>query len=371
MNGLGVSLDGLEPLHDRLRGVLGSYRSALDALRRAAASGLRTSVNTQVGSETMADLPALLDAIVAVGARQWQIQLTVPMGNAADHDDVVLQPYRLLELMPLLARLYLQGIDRDLLIVVGNNIGYFGPFEHLWRGFGDERVHWSGCKAGQTVLALEADGTVKGCPSLPTNEYAGGNVRELTLEQIWRSIRPAGNGLHQSTDELWGFCRTCYYANICGGGCTWMSHSLLGRPGNNPYCHYRALELQQRGVRERILKLEAASPLPFSTGLFAIVAENVTSGELIVTTPPPASVVGPDLPPSPSDAGAATVPPELEICRACNCYIWPAERTCPHCGVDLQHAAEVFGEEVRLRQAAKEEIMRFLAMEDLHVSTKT
>ncbi len=94
---------------------------------------------------------------------------------------------KLLVLMPLLARLYREGVARGLLMIVGNNIGYFGPYEHLWRGFGDELVHWTGCAAGQNVIALEADGTVKGCPSLATVGFAGGNVREMTLEDIWHS----------------------------------------------------------------------------------------------------------------------------------------------------------------------------------------
>jgi len=33
------------------------------------------------------------------------------------------------------------------------------------------------------------------------------------------------------------------------------AHSLLGVPGNNPYCHYRALELQKKGLRERVVKI--------------------------------------------------------------------------------------------------------------------
>ena len=65
-------------------------------------------------------------------------------------------PYRILELMPMLASLYEQGVDRGLLMVVGNNIGYFGPYEHIWRGFGDDLLHWTGCSAGHTVLALDA-----------------------------------------------------------------------------------------------------------------------------------------------------------------------------------------------------------------------
>ncbi|MBV9674772.1 MAG: radical SAM protein, partial [Acidobacteriaceae bacterium] len=168
LQGVGVSLDGLQPLHDRVRGVAGSFSRAVDTLKRVRQAGLNFSVNTQIGAETMDDLPELMEILIDLGVKQWQIQLTVAMGNAVDHDNLLLQPYRLLELMPLLAKLYSQGLERGLLMVVGNNIGYYGPYEHLWRGFGDERIHWAGCSAGHTVLALEADGTVKGCPSLPT-----------------------------------------------------------------------------------------------------------------------------------------------------------------------------------------------------------
>ena len=135
---------------------------------------MNISVNTQIGAEVIPQLPELMDVIIGAGAKQWQIQITVAMGNAVDHPELLLQPHRVLELMPMLARLYNEGAERGLLMVAGNNIGYFGPYEHIWRGFGDERVHWSGCSAGHTGLALEADGTVKGCPSLATVDSRAG-----------------------------------------------------------------------------------------------------------------------------------------------------------------------------------------------------
>src|SRR5215213_6320931 len=39
LNGVGVSLDGLAPLHDKVRNVPGSFERALDTLRRARAAG--------------------------------------------------------------------------------------------------------------------------------------------------------------------------------------------------------------------------------------------------------------------------------------------------------------------------------------------
>ena len=107
--GLGVSVDGLQPLHDRLRGVPGSYTEALRVLDDCRNVGLIASVNTQITSTVMPQLPELMDVIIDAGAKYWQVQLTVAMGNAVDNDEILLQPYELTTLMPLLADLHLQG----------------------------------------------------------------------------------------------------------------------------------------------------------------------------------------------------------------------------------------------------------------------
>ncbi|MEA2139347.1 MAG: hypothetical protein QOG56_2497 [Solirubrobacteraceae bacterium] len=334
LGGLGVSIDGLAEAHDRVRGVAGSFDHALLTLRRAKAAGLSTSANTQIGPQTMAELPALLDRLIEVGIGQWQLQLTVAMGNAVDHPELLLQPYELLELMPLLARLHRRAREHGVLLVPGNNIGYFGPFEHLWRGDGEERGYYSGCSAGQTVIGLEADGTVKGCPSLPTVGYAGGNIRDVPLEQIWRS----SNGSLRPGDDLWGFCGDCYYADVCRAGCTWTSHSLLGRPGNNPYCHHRALTLAERGVRERVVKVQEAGPDSFAIGRFELIEEGLDGG--------PAPDRGPLAPPTAGplaithrEPAAARprpiVPRPLGFCHGCNCFVREDEVSCPFCGGDL------------------------------------
>jgi Y-X(10)_GDL-associated radical SAM protein len=355
LQGVGVSLDGTEALHDKLRGVRGSFSRALDTLVRARSAGLTISVNTQIGAETMQHLPELMEVIIGAGAKQWQIQLTVAMGNAVDNDHLLLQPFQLFELMPLLARLYSEGASRGLLMVVGNNIGYFGPYEHLWRGFGDEQVHWSGCSAGHTVLALEADGTVKGCPSLATVGFSGGNVRDMRLDQIWASSPEIHFGRLRSVDDLWGFCRTCYYADICRGGCTWTSHSLLGRPGNNPYCHHRVLELRKQGLRERIIKRREAADASFAVGEFELVTERIPlndgeTGAVVSQTSARQGLVQLTRPKTVPVARDGRVPPKMDLCRNCDLYTWPGNIDCPHCGANLEAAAAAY-EEAAARRA--------------------
>jgi Y-X(10)_GDL-associated radical SAM protein len=358
LNGVGVSLDGMAPLHDRVRNVRGSFGRAVDTLRRVREAGLAISVNTQIGAETMPDLPELMETIIGIGAKQWQVQLTVAMGNAVDNDGLLLQPHRVLELMPLLARLYRDGAARGLLMVVGNNIGYFGPYEHLWRGFGDERVHWTGCAAGQTVLALEADGTVKGCPSLATVGFAGGNVRDLSLEEIWRNSEEIHFGRLRSVEDLWGFCRTCYYADVCRGGCTWTAHSLLGKPGNNPYCHYRALELSKQGLRERVVKTREAAKASFAVGEFELITERMSDGMMVASSAPEQRRADDKV--AANSPGEGRVPPRLDLCRACDAYIAGDESTCPHCGADVGAAAAAYEEDCRRRAAIIAEVERHL-----------
>lgn len=323
LGGLGVSLDGLADSHDRVRGVTGSFDFGLLTLGRAKAAGLRTSVNTQIGPQTIGELPELLEHLIDAGIGQWQLQLTVAMGNAVDHPELLLQPYQLLELMPVLATLYHRARRGGVLVLPGNNIGYFGPYEHLWRSDGDRPGHYSGCAAGHTVLGLEADGTVKGCPSLPTLDYTGGNIRHTTLDTIWRSA--ARDGSLRPADALWGFCATCYYAETCRGGCTWTSHSLLGRPGNNPYCHHRALTLAAQGRREHIVKVQDAGPASFAIGRFELREETVDGAPLPPREEPAAPVTVPRPP----------VPVELELCHGCTQFVHQEETTCPFCGGDL------------------------------------
>jgi radical SAM protein with 4Fe4S-binding SPASM domain len=270
----GVSVDGMERTHDELRGARGSYRSALAALASLSAASVKVSANTQINRLNMHELRDLLEVLIGAGIHSWQIALTVPMGRAADTPHVLLQPYDLLELFPILVELRGRCDEAQVRLWPGNNVGYFGPYEaKLHR---DLPGGYAGsCGAGLGVLGIEADGTVKGCPSLPTQAWAGGNVREHSLRDIWERAPALRYTRDRTTSDLWGFCKDCYYASDCMAGCTWTASVLMGKPGNNPYCHHRALELARIGKRERLVQVEAAPGLPFDHGRFEIVVENL------------------------------------------------------------------------------------------------
>jgi radical SAM protein with 4Fe4S-binding SPASM domain len=236
--------------------------------------GLPFSVNTQVNRLSLPHLEHVYEQLSAAGAHGWQIQLTVPAGRAADEPEVLLQPYDLLVFFPVLAALKQRADAARIKCLIGNNLGYFGPYDHVLRNM-SPCGHSQSCQAGRLGLGIEANGDIKGCPSLPTDRWVGGNTRERTLEQIWERSEPLRYNRDRTVEDLWGFCRTCYYADECRAGCTWMATSLFGRPGNNPYCHHRTLEFEKRGQRERVVLREEAPGTPFDHGQFELVLEPI------------------------------------------------------------------------------------------------
>lgn len=274
---ISVSIDGLKESHDAQRGSPGSWQAAVDTARRIQETPIRLATNTQINRLSLPEMVGLADLLKELGSRAWQIQLTVPMGRGADRPGLPIQPYQLLELFPLLVwikenKLTPNGIS----LFPGNNIGYFGPYEDLLRYGGKNGAHWGGCSAGKWCIGLEADGKIKACPSLPSEEWTGGYLQTDPLAEVVTSSPELIHLKNRTRDDLWGYCKGCYYADVCKGGCTWTSQCILGKPGNNPYCIHRALEHEKEGKREVLVHASAAPGLPFDYGRFDLQIQEMT-----------------------------------------------------------------------------------------------
>ncbi|MCA9651251.1 MAG: radical SAM protein [Myxococcales bacterium] len=269
-----VSIDGLAPTHDRMRASRGSFARATAALGHLREAGIRIAANTNLNRLNRDDLEPLYEHLRGQGIGSWQVQLTAPLGRAADRVDMILQPWDLLDLLPRIAALKLRARGDGIVLMPGNNLGYFGPEEGLLRSLhADGDDHFMGCQAGRFVMGIESDGAVKGCPSLQTRAYAGASVRGAELATIWREDPKVGALRSRTLEDLWGLCRECVFAETCMGGCSFTAHSILGRPGNDPYCHFRARTLAMRGLRERLVPVARAPGEPFDNGRFELVLE--------------------------------------------------------------------------------------------------
>jgi radical SAM protein with 4Fe4S-binding SPASM domain len=269
-----ISIDGLEETHDLIRATPGTFRAAMDALDHLRAAKIRTASNTNLNRLSAPELEGIYEVLRSHGVEGWQIQPTAALGRAADRPELLLQPWELIGLMPRVVALKKRGFVDGMTIMPGNNLGYFGPEETTLRSV-EEGGHdyYRGCGAGRFVMGIESNGAVKGCPSLQSAHYVGGNVRQSSIRELWETAPEISFARRRTIDDLWGFCRTCDFAEECMGGCSFTAHALFGRPGNNPLCHYRARTLAQQGLRERLVPKTRAPGVPFDHGMFDLVVE--------------------------------------------------------------------------------------------------
>ena len=265
-----------------MRSRRGSFDGTVRAHQHLRDAGISISANTNVNRLNAPDLEGLYEHLLGIGVRNWQVQLTAALGRAADRPELLLQPWELLDVVPRIAALKRRGLADGLLVMPGNNLGYFGPEEALLRSpRAGQDDHFAGCQAGRFVMGIESSGAVKGCPSLQP-AYIGGSVRKQSLAALWATSPELAFTRRRTVDDLWGFCRTCPFATTCMGGCSFTAHALFGRPGNNPYCHFRARTLAARGRRERVVPVAPAEGVPFDCARFELVEE-----PLDAPSPPP------------------------------------------------------------------------------------
>jgi radical SAM protein with 4Fe4S-binding SPASM domain len=268
-----ISIDGTAQTHDALRGLVGSHHNAVQAMENLRRAGVPVGCNTQINRKNYRELEQVLDTIAAREAYGWQVQLMVPMGRAADAEDLWLQPYDLLEVMPRVAQARRSADERGIKLWPGNNVGYFGPYEDLLRADRTRTGYSSGCGGGIRTLGIEANGDIKGCSAMGSEGFVGGNVRTQSIKDIWENAPQLKFTREFTVDQLWGYCHECYYGEYCKGGCIWTSSTILGKMGNNPYCHHRALEMLAQGKRERLTRVQEAPGRIRDTARFEISEE--------------------------------------------------------------------------------------------------
>jgi radical SAM protein with 4Fe4S-binding SPASM domain len=249
-----VSLDGDRERHDALRvparrGSGSPFDGAVRALRLLAASPLRSAVVTVLHRGNVDALRETHALAIALGAEIWQVQLAVPLGRLARRRDAyVLSADDIPPLEDRLAALIEEG---GVHVMVGDNIGYYGPHEARLRSApGGREAFYRGCGAGLRVVGIRSNGDVKGCPSHPA-ALAVGNLRRETFAEIWGDAARFAYNTQFREEALTGGCRECAFRRICRAGCTTMAYALTGTVLENPLCRRLArstMESSAKGV---------------------------------------------------------------------------------------------------------------------------
>ena len=288
LTGLGVSVDGPARVHDLLRGNAGSHEAALRALDAGREVGPRALVQHAGEPPELPTSSARPCAELRAHGDRRRGRCSSPCPWAAPPTDPewILEPWRVVEVIDTLA-----AIQREATAARRRRPGR-RPLQRLHAATtsatsartsrslrsrpGGREAHWRGCRAGDQrdrhrvrrdgeglpVAAHRAVRRAATCATLArddlgarasairfardrTDRRALGLLQDLLLRR--RLPRPAARGR-----------RTC----------------TLGRRGNNPFCYHRVTQLRKKGIRERLVPVEArAATSPTTTAASSIVEE--------------------------------------------------------------------------------------------------
>jgi radical SAM protein with 4Fe4S-binding SPASM domain len=248
LSNIGFSLDGDEPVHNKIRGREDCFSRLMHAFELCAEKGLPTAVVTHLNTLNLQLLDVMAQILVDHGVRTWQIQLGFDAGNLSSHRELLIDPADLKWVIPKIARMK-EKLAGTLKVSAADDIGYYSEDERSLRSTGHPIDFWVGCQAGMQVVGIEANGNIKGCLSMQTPEFVEGNVREESLKTIWTKEGNFAYTRNFTPEQLGGYCRECRYNEFCRGGCSWRGYIHGGRTGtyDNKYCVYRVCQLEEAG----------------------------------------------------------------------------------------------------------------------------
>jgi len=243
-----VSLDGLEPTHDALRG-RGTFLCATTAIRELTEACIWVDVMVTVNQRNLPELRELHALAARLGAKRFRVQLGKPIGSQTHRADLTLTPRHLLGLLPELGRL---DRKQGLPVQLGDSIGYYSREERWLRGDYCKQGFFTGCYAGCQAVGIQSDGGVKGCLSLQPragepDRFIEGNVRCESLKDIW--LDPGRFRYNRAPiHELKGPCAKCSHASLCRGGAKCVAYAYTGGIEQNPMCYLATLHAHRKSL---------------------------------------------------------------------------------------------------------------------------
>ena len=136
---------------------------------------------------------------------------------------------------------YEASLEGPIDIQLADCIGYFNNKELKVRNHNKEdgTYQWDGCGAGKHSLGILHNGNILGCTSVRDASFIEGNIREISLKQIWEDPDKFSWNRNLTKEQLSGLCRKCAFGRRCLGGCANTRLTLGGSiHSENKYCSY-------------------------------------------------------------------------------------------------------------------------------------
>jgi radical SAM protein with 4Fe4S-binding SPASM domain len=212
------SLDGATAeAHDAFRGVPGAFDNVTRAMAVAREIGMPFQVNATVSRLNRAELPAIREAALALGARTLDLFFLVPVGRGAGLRDLSLPPEDAEAVLRWAFEMDRQGPIRVRETCAPQAV-------RIWHALGEPGQPPAGCMGGRGFVFISHTGVLQPCGFL---DVPSGDLRAhaFDFKQAY-AASPVFRDLSQP-DRYGGACGTCAHRFGCGG-CRARAYAATG-----------------------------------------------------------------------------------------------------------------------------------------------
>jgi len=204
VDGVQVSIEGPEDVHDTIRGK-GSFRASTEGIECLVGAKLPVTLNVTLSAINASTVKQVIAFCAQVGAQRVGFSRLVPYGQGRSLLSQMLSREQVRDLYETELSLEYDDIE----IVTGDPVA-----SQMREKTNDDagNVASSGCSAGVSGLTILPNGTVMPCRRLP---LFIGNVTKDSLREIW-STSPVLDALRDRS-KYKGRCRTCNRWAKCRG----------------------------------------------------------------------------------------------------------------------------------------------------------
>lgn len=255
---IGVSLDGLEQVNDRFRGVDGAFKKAVAGMQNSLKAGIKTGLRFTITKHNQEDLSGVLLKLKEIGVDRccvYHLDYTGRGKEIVEHDLTPEETRRAISTyFELTKRHHAEGFPIETLLV-GNYCD--AGFLYLTLLETDpERADWAygllkrngGDGTGETIADVDHQGYVHA--NQFWQDYSFGNIRERSFGEIWEDTSdPIMKGLKNKATYVKGRCAadSCRFFEICKGGSRVRALALTGDVwASDPACYLTDEEIRKQ-----------------------------------------------------------------------------------------------------------------------------
>ncbi len=250
---VGVSLDGMQPMHDKFRGVPGAFDQALNGIRNCLGAGLKVGLRFTVFKHNAPEVPAVFDLLEREVIPRVCFYHLVYAGRGSKLIDEDLDHAGTRALLDLIMdrsqALFDKGQAPEVL-TVDNHAD--GPYVYLRLLREDparagevlKLLQWNeGNSSGRGIGCVSWDGSVH--PDQFWRHLTVGNVKDRPFSQIWTDpAQPILSKLKDKRPHLKGRCVDCRWLDICGGNFRVRAEAAYGDLwADDPACYLSDAEI--------------------------------------------------------------------------------------------------------------------------------